>query len=197
MRLQAETSQLQRGVESDLDLFGPGASWLDYRLYLFRMFGFYAPVERMLSKLPGLDDVIADASLRNNKVALLSHDLVALGVDRRDLSRLPQMSVPVVDDLSRAIGWMYVLERGTVDGKQVARRLAARLPLEIEAASAFLRCYGDDALARWQAFGNALDDYATDADASERIVAGAIDCMSRLQRWLRPTSSAQPRRLHA
>ena len=45
---------LQSRVERELALFGHAASWLDYRLYLCRMYGFLVPVERVLRDTPEL-----------------------------------------------------------------------------------------------------------------------------------------------
>lgn len=191
-RVRAETALLHRRVEHDLDLFGHGTSWLDYRLYLFRMYGFHVPVEAMLGGVAGLAGVVADVALRNNKVPLLAHDLVALGVDRRDLAQLPRITLAACADVGEALGWMYVVEAATVDGKRVAEHLAPRLPLEIETASAYLRCYGDDAHRRWAAFGDAVDRYgAADPRHADRVVAAATEAYGRLHRWLRPTVPAR------
>ncbi len=196
-RLRDETSELLRLVESELDLFGPSMSWLDYRLYLFRMYGFHATAERSLAARRELASVIGDAALRNHKVALISHDLVALGVERRDLAQLPRITAPALAGLPEAVGWMYVLEAATLHGKRLARHLAPQLPLEIERASGYLNCYGAEVVARWQAFGRAVDAYATDADTEDRVVIAARDCYLRLHRWLRPSTAAKPTSLRA
>lgn len=197
VRLRDETSELQRLVESELDLFGPSTSWLDYRLYLFRMYGFHATAERALAAWRELATVIGDAALRNHKVALISHDLVALGVERQDLAQLPRITAPVLAGLPEAVGWMYVLEAATLHGKRLARHLAPQLPLEIETAAGYLNCYGAEVAARWQAFGRAVDAYAIEADTEDRVVAAACDCYLRLHRWLQPTAPARPVSLQA
>ncbi|MBA3395508.1 MAG: biliverdin-producing heme oxygenase [Deltaproteobacteria bacterium] len=196
-RLRDETSELLRLVENELDLFGSSTSWLDYRLYLFRMYGFHATAERALAARRELATVIGDAALRNHKVALISHDLVALGVDRRDLAQLPRITAPVLAGLPEAVGWMYVLEAATLHGKRLARHLAPQLPLEIETASGYLNCYGAEVAARWQAFGHAVDAYAIDAGTEDRIVLAARDCYLRLHRWLRPAAVVKPPALQA
>jgi len=201
-RLRAETGMLQGRVERDLALFGDGASWLDYRLYLCRMYGFLAPVEQALGEAPGLAEVVCDAELRNHKAALLAHDLVSLGVDRRHLVQIPRISVPLLDDLPEALGWMYVIEASTLDGEDLARQLAQRLPSELDCASAFLRCYGDEVHARWRDFSAEIDAYVDRADtgACDRIVLAATECLIRLHRWLPSLtvmSEARASRVHA
>lgn len=190
VRLRAETTELHRCVESELDLLDGRTSWLDYRLFLFRMYGFHLPVERALAATPRLATVIGDAALRNNKVPLLAHDLVALGVERRDLHQLPQIAVPALDDPSDALGWMYVVEHATLDNKTLLNHLAARLPLEIESASAYLACYGDEVAVRWREFGAALDSFAARGGDCDRVISSASECFCRLHRWLRPAVGA-------
>ena len=202
-RLRAETGVLQGRVERDLALFGDAASWLDYRLYLCRMYGFLVPVERALGETPCLTAVISDADLRNDKAALLAEDLVALGVERSQLAQLPRISVPLLDELPEALGWMYVIEAAAVEGEMLARHLEPRLSSELDCASAYLHCYGDDVHARWHEFSAEIDAYVDRAasGACDRIVLAATDCLIRLHRWLASSTAmaGQPRasRLHA
>jgi heme oxygenase len=183
---------LQSRVERELALFGHAASWLDYRLYLCRMYGFLVPVERVLRDTPELATVVADADLRNNKVALLARDLAALGVERGHLAQIPRISVPLVDELPEALGWMYCIEALSLEGEDLVRQLAPRLWTEIEGASSYLCCYGDEVLARWRAFSAAIDAYVNRVDPAvcDRIVLAATDCLIRLHRWLAASTAA-------
>src|ERR1041384_5801707 len=88
------TARLREGtasVRDDREILAGRVSWLDYRLYLLRMYGFYASIERALGTSRQLAEVVSDAPLRNHKAALVAHDLVALGVDRRELAEIPRM----------------------------------------------------------------------------------------------------------
>lgn len=190
-RLLASTRELRRQVDAELQLLGTRTSWLDYRLYLFRMYGFHAAVERGLGLTVGLPSVIPDAGMRNNKLALLAADLVSLGVERRDLAQLPRMPIPSLHELRRALGWMFVVEGSTLHGRDVIAHLTDTLPLEMEAASAYLSCYGAEVEARWARFGAALDAYATRPEVTEVILEGATDCLVRLHRWLRARTPGQ------
>jgi heme oxygenase len=193
---------LQRRVGRELSMFGDVASWLDFRLYLCRMYGFLAPIERALGDTPDLAAAIQDADMRNNKAALLADDLASLGVEQTHLAQIPQISVPVLDELPEAIGWMYVVEASTLDGAELARHLALRLPSELDGASSYLRCYGDQVHARWRDFSAAVDAYvdAANLGACDRVVLAATDCLIRLHRWLTPssaTSHVRAGRVHA
>lgn len=192
-RLGAETGMLQGRIERELAALRASATWLDYRLFLCRMYGFLAPVERALAGTPGLSAVIGDADRRNNKASLLALDLASLGVDRGHLAQIPRSSVPLLDELPEALGWMYVAESSTLESEALARGLAPRLAAELEHSSAYLRCYGDETYARWRAFGAALDAYVAGAEAGacDRMVLAATDCLIRLHRWLAASSPAQ------
>jgi len=197
-------------------------SWLDYRLYLVRLYGFHAAVEAALTAFRPLATVIADAGLRNHKTALLAHDLVALGVDRRDLAQLPRMTFRAPLALPEALGWTYVVESATVRSKQLARRLARQLPDELQRASAYLGCYGDEAVTRWRELGDALDSFALgrapahaagardapgarDAGAAAsvnelacaRVIEAAHDGSIQLRCWVGPALQPRTNRRHA
>lgn len=200
-RLNAATAALQ-----DHGLFAGRVSWLDYRLYLLRLYGFHATVEAALAAFRPLTTVVADARLRNHKAALLAHDLVALGVDRRDLAHAPRLRFAAPRALPEALGWTYALESATLRGKLIARRLARHLPEEIQRASAYLGCYGDEAPARWRELGEALDAFGLaalpdDLERADRACAQVIDAardgLIQLRRWLGPVLQPRTSQRHA
>jgi heme oxygenase len=210
-RLNAATAALH----DDRELFAGRVSWLDYRLYLMRLYGFHATVEVGLTAFRPLATVVADAGLRNHKAALLAADLVALGLDRRDLPQLPRMAFRVPLALPEALGWTYVVESTTLRSKLLVRRLARQLPDEIQRASAYLGCYGEEATTRWRELGDALDAFAQgraparsagpraqagrDAAAAgssgepacARVIDAARDAAIQLRCWVGP--ALQPR----
>jgi heme oxygenase len=221
-RLNAATAALQ-----DFGLFAGRVSWLDYRLCLVRLYGFHASVEAALTAFRPLAAVVADAGLRNHKTALLAHDLVALGVDRRDLAHVPRMRFAAPLALPEALGWTYAVESTTLRGKLVARRLARQLAEEVQRASAYLGCYGDEAPTRWRELGEALDafglgrspaaggrahgdpaarsidlaalpdDLACADRACARVIDAARDALIQLRCWLGPVLQARTSQRHA
>jgi heme oxygenase (biliverdin-IX-beta and delta-forming) len=210
-RLNAATASLHE----DRELFAGRVSWLDYRLYLVRLYGFHAAVEAALTAFRPLASVVADAALRNHKTALLAADLVALGVDRRDLSQVPRMTLAMSLALPEALGWTYVVESATLRGKLLARRLARQLPDEMQRASAYLGCYGDEAVTRWRELGEAIDafgraralgsqaaaDREPEASSSEldcaRVIEAARDGAIQLRCWVGPVLQPRTSRRHA
>jgi len=184
-------------IREDRDLLAGRVSWLDYRLYLARMYGFHAAIERALMSSRQLATVVDDAKLRNHKAALLAHDLVALGIERHDLTRLPRMPVAGSLQLPEALGWTYVVESLTLGGKQLIRRLSRQLPPEVMTASAYLGCYGEEVTERWRQLGDALDDFEHVDRDGDRVVAAASAGFLRMRSWVQPVLPARPSRLHA
>lgn len=196
--LMAQLRDATAMLREDRELLGGRVSWLDYRMYLLRMYGFHANIERALKSCRPLARVVADAPLRNHKAALIAHDLVALGVERLDLAQAPRMPFAAAVELPEAIGWTYVLEAIAQGGQQLARHLSRQLPAELSRASAYLGCYGGEAVERWRELGVALDGYDhADRDA-DRIVTTARDGFLQLGAWVRPAlPPAVPMRIHA
>jgi heme oxygenase len=180
-------------VRDDRELLAGRVSWLDYRMYLVRMYGFHAAIERALMASPQLATVVVDAGLRNHKAALLAADLVALGVQRRDLAQVPRMAFAGALALPEALGWTYVVESAALGGKQLARHLARQLPAEIQSGSAYLGCYGDEAPERWRQLGG-FEHADRDGD---RVIAAARDGFLQLRAWVRPALQPRSTRIHA
>jgi heme oxygenase len=99
--------------------------------------------------------------------------------------------------LPEALGWSYVLESLTVGGKQLARRLARQLPREIQTASAYLGCYGDEATERWREVGEALDAWVQAEPDVDRVIEAARDGFGQLRAWLSPAMQPRSTRIHA
>jgi heme oxygenase len=197
LTLTAQLRDATAALREDRELLAGRVSWLDYRLYLARMYGFHATIERALGTVRQLATVIPDASLRNHKAALLAADLVALGVGRRDLPQLPRMPLGGSLALPEALGWTYVIESATVTGKQLLRHLSRQLPAEISGASAYLGCYGDEAPERWRQLGAALDSFEHAGRDADRTITAAREGFLQLRSWVQPALQPRPSRIHA
>jgi heme oxygenase len=195
--LTARLREATASVRDDRDILAGRVSWLDYRLYLLRMYGFHASIERTLASSRQLAAVVADAPLRNHKAALVAHDLVALGVDRSELAAVPRMAFAAQLALPEALGWTYVVESATLAGRQLIRHLARQLPDEIQVASAYLRCYGEVVQERWLELGVALDAFEDVERDGDRVVESAREGFLRFHAWVRPAVQPRPSRIHA
>lgn len=195
--LFAQLREATAAVREDRELFAGRVSWLDYRMYLARMYGFHTAIERALASVRQLAAVIPDAALRNHKAALLAADLVALGVERHDLLLVPRMPFAGALTLPDALGWTYVVESWTLGGKQLARHLARQLPAEISGASAYLGCYGDEVPERWRQLGAALDSFEHAERDGDRVITTAREGFLQLRSWVQPVLQPRPSRIHA
>jgi heme oxygenase len=195
--LMAQLRDATAVVRDDRELLAGRVSCLDYRMYLVRMYGFHAAVERALMASPRLATVVVDAGLRNHKSALLAADLVALGVPRSGLAQIPRMPFAGALALPEALGWTYVVESATIGGKQLARHLARQLPAEIQSGSAYLGCYGDEAPERWRQLGAAFDAFEHADRDGDRVIAAARDGFLQLRTWARPAAQPRSSRIHA
>jgi heme oxygenase len=184
-------------VVRDREPLGGRVSWLDYRMYLFRLYGFHVVIEHVLRASRQVAMVVPDAAMRNHKAALLAHDLIALRVEPRELAQLPRMTFATSLALPEALGWTYVIESTVLGGKQLARHLARQIPAEIQIASAYLGCYGDEAPERWRQLGAAIDRCEQAGCDGDRMIAAARDGFFRLRAWVRPSVQPQPSRIHA
>jgi heme oxygenase len=195
--LTAQLREATSVMREDRELLAGRVSWLDYRLYLARMYGFHAAIERALGTAKQLPKVIADAGLRNHKASLLAADLVALGVERRDLVMLPRMPFAGSLALPEALGWTYVVEALTLGGKQLLRHLSRQLPDEIVGSSAYLSCYGDEVQERWRQLSVALDAFEHADRDGHRVIAAARDGFLQLRSWVHSVLQQRPSRIHA
>lgn len=195
--LMSRLREATAGVREDREFLIPGTTELDYRAFLVRMYCFHAALERALGSSRQLAQVLPDAPLRNHKAALLAADLVALGVDRRDLIRLPRMAFPGALPLPEALGWTYVVESAVLGGKQQVRRLTRHIPNEIRRAAAYLGCYGDEAQERWRELGDALDSFEHADRDGDRVIAAAREGFTRLRAWMAPAVPPRSTRIHA
>jgi heme oxygenase len=169
-------------VEVDQLLFRLDVTVADYRVFLSRLYGFLAPLERALSDAPGLDQVIAVEE--RVKSPHIVRDLLALGLTFADIDALPECSAiewffgPI-----SALGWMYVAERAMLATAVIRSHLATRMPLEIAKASRYLSCYDGKLGTRWRELGEAMGRVAMTPSLGARIVASANDAFRTLHHW--------------
>lgn len=194
------TSRLREacsGVREQRDLLAGRVSWLDYRMFLLRMYGFHVAVERALVATRSLGDIIPDAKLRNHKAALLSHDLVSLGVDRVALAQAARLPFPGALTIPDALGWTYVLESVAQNNKTMVRHLQRQLPSELARSCAYLNVYGAEAPERWRELSDAIDRVDLVPRDADRVVATACDGFLQVRAWVAPALPPRSTRIHA
>jgi heme oxygenase len=158
----------------------------DYMRQLAVTYGFEAPLEGAFAYTTGLSEVIC--TRERVRAGLIAQDLLALGVTPSSLSELPQcFTITPFQDITDALGWMYVVERATLHHELVRRCLLRRLP-DARRATAYLEAAGSIVGTRWQSFGLALDQHVANAKIAERVVAAADRALQRWCDWLNLTT---------
>lgn len=193
IRLLSTSATLNRlNVETRSHHVDADAPWLalmrvdvrrqDYIHQLAVTYGFEAPLEGALAYTEGLSAVIG--TRERVRAGLIAQDLLALGIKPSSLSELPQcFSITPFQDITDALGWMYVVERATLHHDSVRRSLLQRLP-DARSASAYLGAAGSVAGTRWQSFGRALDEYVASDEIADRVVSAADHAFRRWRDWL-------------
>lgn len=170
-------------IGRSIPLARPSLSLDVYRAHLARLLGFYEPVEEALAS-HAWASVGLDFEVRR-KLPLLAADLACLGLDEGAIASLPRCAaIPGLPALPEALGCAYVLEGATRGARVLGRLVGASLGVTRSRGCAFLLAYGDEADARWRAFGASLDEGVRDEETAGRVLEAARETFARLQRWL-------------
>jgi heme oxygenase len=197
-RLKEATGVAHAALEDKLPLMSLDLSLEDYRHFVGRFFGFFAPLETQLMALPHWQELAFDYAPRQ-KTPRLAKDLLALGSTATDLAAMPRCTdLPDCTRPEQLLGCLYVIEGATLGGRSITRHLQTRLGLTHESGVAFFDGYGALTGSHWKAFCTMLSvnaelrsDPAGDSFDESRhaaIVAGANQTFETLTDWLFPTS---------
>lgn len=158
-----------------------------YRLFLARMYGFHAPLERRLLLRTELASVLPDL-MRRQKADLIASDLIGLGVPREDLDELPRCGdLPDLADTATALGCLYVLEVAAV----AAEAIRPLLPAELASSSRYLSMLDEQTDTHWLAFVSAVEQHARMRAIADRVVTGALETFAHLVQWLEPATATR------
>lgn len=172
-RLKHDTRAEHEAIERVVASLAPFASVDAYRAYLKRTLGFYAPVERALSRI---------LAPERNKVPALEQDLRFLGLDGAALSQVPRIDWSPPPG-ARLWGCAYVLEGSTLGGRVLLRLATQKLGVTPDAGAAFLAGYAQRTAAMWSLFRQSLTE-ALREDQLEELVAGAAATFDTFTAWL-------------
>jgi heme oxygenase len=180
--LRAHTRGAHERLEARMATFAWLASLETYGAMLDSLFGFYSAVEPEL--------VVGAASItglnlgERAKTPLLIDDLLSLGRSPAQLVALPRATgILRLDEPSRALGALYVLEGATLGGKVIEREAQRRLGLDRRAGTAFFGAYGSDVGRRWREFRDVLEREARALEAGVMLDA-ASETFTAVERWL-------------
>lgn len=187
-RLSQSTSERHAALERQLPLLDPRLSRENYRQFVSRFLGYFAPLEIQLLALPCWDEIGFHYSERF-KTPLLEQDLIALGDTPEVQARFPRcQKLPKLDTLPNVLGCLYTIEGATLGGQIITRHLQASLNLTPESGASFFNGYGAETGVRWHAFCAMLTAFAEQTGGEEDIIATANQTFETLEQWLFPKS---------
>jgi heme oxygenase len=202
-RLRLATNARHTALENQLPLMNADLSLEDYRQFVERFFGFYAPLEAQMMASPHWPLLEFEYTTRQ-KTPRLAQDLLALGSNAAAVAATPRcIALPACTTPEQLLGCLYVIEGATLGGRSITRHLQTRFGLTPQSGGAFFDGYGARTGSQWKAFctmlarnADRLRDASTDpcADLSAlegrhaAIVAGANRTFETLSLWLFPTS---------
>jgi heme oxygenase len=177
--LLSSTAQAHSSSKTDLKRVIAEPSRARYRAWLTRQHAVITPLESALELTPQLGELV-DLRARR-KMPRLRGDLTALGVAVPTPSGafLPAAFAAI----PAALGWMYAIERATLQFDDAYGVLARALPAEISIASAYLRCYEGHATAMWRALATTIETTCTTRASCDELVANAQAAFRCLRRW--------------
>jgi heme oxygenase (biliverdin-IX-beta and delta-forming) len=184
--LKQATSQRHTALECQLPLLDPLLTRDDYRRFVCRFLGYYAPLETRLLALPWWRQIGFDYGERY-KTPHLVQDMLALGVTDDTLATFARcQDLPCIDTLPQALGCLYVIEGATLGGQLVTRHLQQTLGVTPRSGSAFFNGYGGQTGARWKSFGALLTTHAEQTGDHAAIIDTANHTFETFDRWLFP-----------
>jgi len=182
-QLKRVTAGVHKRLETQVGLFDPDFSMHRYVRVLQIFYGFYAPIERRLERLTGVDPPLGFPLRARAK--LIEGDLLALGLSRHDLVELPRCTrLPRLSCLEDLAGCLYVLEGASLGGQVIAPTLSQRLGVAKDSGASFFVGDSEATSARWILVLNWLDGLVRAGARSEEITASACATFLTLARWV-------------
>jgi heme oxygenase len=180
-RLERDTREHHAAAAADLFRVVASASPAAFARFLAATYHFEYAVEARLVRVDGLPLGFLASRLRSGR---LGDDLLALGDDRDVVDVLARpLAIPELESPLDAVGWLYVVERDTLDHAALYQALAPRVGAVLRFASRYLTARAVDARARWDELGAMIDHFAANEDRAARVVAAARDAFAARHRW--------------
>ncbi|MEY9093779.1 biliverdin-producing heme oxygenase [Paenibacillus sp. RC84] len=192
-RLREETAPFHDQIEQNAyakAIMDKSLTIETYKTYLEKFYGFILPSEKALSALPEWEKLGFDIESRL-KTPLLENDLEQLGLTKRQIEELPQCgTLPDVSTLSRALGYLYVLEGSTLGGQLITKQLKAILSVDPEVNGRYFNSYGAELRTKWSEFREFLLENVKEEE-QEQVLAAAKETFILLDQWLKEAHGSQ------
>ncbi|HEY1558229.1 MAG TPA: biliverdin-producing heme oxygenase [Kofleriaceae bacterium] len=189
-RLEHDTRDCHAAAEADRFRVLDDPTPAGYRRYLAAMYQLEYSVEARLVYIPDLPIAFVADSMRTGA---LGEDLLALGTSGGTMAIFARsIELPPLRDAHEALGWMYVMQRNTLQHAQVYRALAPRLRGTLHLASRYLTAHASRVYERWHELGRHLDRAATAPEHATAIVDSARAAFDHQRRWFATAHAAKP-----
>lgn len=150
----------------------------EYAGLLKRLYEFYVPIENDLHNLIS-NDVVKDISKRKHNSRLLQ-DIQSID---KHFNKTPNTRHLQIDNLSYALGVMYVIEGSTMGGQIISKMLEKNLPINDKDVTSYFNSYGDNSLEMWGNFKTQVLNAKSKVN-SEEMINGAKATFTALEKWL-------------
>lgn len=141
----------------------------EYRAALSRLWGFHAPVERVLGRDGG-------------RLALLRADLADLGVEA---SGLPKAGgLPAMDGEPARLAARYVLDGSAHGGRAMLPGITRALRFDAGRGARFFASAGIDTVGEWQALLLRLEEELAETERRQAACDAALALFEVLERWM-------------
>jgi len=178
--LRSATWPAHQRLEQRVDVKTRFSTLASYRAHLGGMWGFCAGLEQQLT--PGFFGPALPDYESRRKLALLAHDLHALGVEALTLPVC--RALPLCTDRAVAFGCLYVLEGSTLGARVLLPIVEKQLGLDAARGAAFLASYGARTAECWAVFGAAVEAWCVTSARREAATAAAIGTFDVLEDWV-------------
>jgi heme oxygenase len=149
-----------------------------YRRWVCDLYHFISAFETRFAFAPGIEIVFIASRIKSGRLA---SDLLALGLTGAEYQRLSRRQIiPVFSTASESLGWLFVVERITLQLAALREQLQPSLAKELAIAGSFFEVYEGAVAERWNELGEAVER-AFRVDADLRILTAsastALNCL--------------------
>jgi heme oxygenase len=150
----------------------------NYREWIGTLFNFVYAFELRFAFAPDLELRFIEPRIKSGR---LSSDLLALGLTRAAYDRLAcRCVVPTFVTPVECLGWLFVVERITLQLADLRQRAEPALARELAVASRFFATYEDRVETRWHELGAMIDRFCRserELQTLSRAALAGLDCL--------------------
>jgi heme oxygenase (biliverdin-IX-beta and delta-forming) len=181
-QLRRETLADHKAVEQAVPLMHESLSVETYVSYLLKLHGIVTAWEESVAlNAPAWIQPLLAARQRG---VLLRLDLTWFGVDP---SGDPSPALPEMEDATRLLGAMYVMEGSTLGGQLIARHVERVLGLTAGQGDAYFRGHNERTGPLWKEFCDLLRMKVPESE-THAVIAGARTMFQVFGSWMRVAS---------